>query len=358
MFVLSGSLLATVIGTPILVVSSALSKLYSMVSGNEPMDVSRKAFLHELIAYVKTKNQRIKFEMVCNKTVIVLCRYATVFSGFPPVVILHGTNSGSFDFVDFMESFPKTHDVYCIDLPGWGISDEPPNNISNTDLDELYRYYGHLVMSALADLGPVDKFTFVGHSFGSFLLVKMIENGSIPAKNIYKCMLSCLPGLAPYTSKYYYLWGTCFIYGLAESPFKQWWSKYLFRPWLFRGKKTSLEVLQRTHRFISYSTGHQLVSRHMTFRGILPPIWKETIFDEVEELSNTIPIHLINGTHDTCIDIRHARSITDHNSSIQLHEFNSGHSLFTQPALYKSLVQIIEYPNYIIPEKRKKTTKK
>ena len=356
MFVLSGSLLATVIGTPILAVSSALSKLYSMVSGNEPMDVSRKAFLHELIAYVKTKNKRIKFEMVCNKSVIVLCRYATVFSGFPPVVIIHGTNSGSFQFVDFMESFPKTHDVYCIDLPGWGISDEPPKDTSTTDLDELYRYYGHLVMTALADLGPVEQFTFMGHSFGAFLLVKMIENGSIPAKNIYKCVLSCLPGLALYTSKYNYLWGTCLIYGLAECTFKQWWSKYLFRAWLFRGKKTPLEVLQRTHRFISYSTGYQLVSRLMTFRGILPPVCKDTILDEVERLSHTIPIQLINGTHDTIVDIRHARYLTDH-SSIKLHEFNGGHSLFSQQELFKTLVQVIEYPNYI-PEKKKKPSKK
>jgi pimeloyl-ACP methyl ester carboxylesterase len=357
MFVLSGSLFATIIGTPVLAVSSALSKLYSIISGNEPMDISRKAFLQELITYVKTKQNRIKIQMTCNKSVIVLCRYATVFSGFPPVVILHGTNSGSFNYVDFMESFPKTHDVYCIDLPGWGISDEPPNNISSTDLDDLYRYYGNLVMTTLAEIGPIDQFTFVGHSFGSFLLVKMIENGTIPEKNIYKCVLTCLPGLAPYTSKYNYLWGTFFIYGLAESPFKYWWSKYLFRSWLFRGNKTPLEILQRTHRFISYSSGYKLLSRQMTFRGILPPIWKTLVFDEVERLSDTIPIKLINGTHDTLVDVRHARYLSEH-SSIKLYEFNCGHSVFTQPELFSGLVKIIEYPNYYIPEKRKKTTKK
>ena len=341
MFVLSRRLFTNFIGIPIITLSN---KLYSIIYGNEPMDISRKVFIEALIVYVNTKNKRIIIEMTHNNQVVVLCRYATipsdfpkVSSDFPPVVILHGTNSGSFDYVDFMESFPQTHDVYCIDLPGWGISDEPSANLSNTD---LFRYYGDLVMSVLTDLGPVDKFTFVGHSFGSFLLVKMMENGSIPATNIYKCVLTCLPGLAPYTSKYHYLWGTFFIYGLAESPFKQWWSKYLFRPWLFRGNKTPLEILQRTHRFNTNSTGYKLVSRQMTFRGILPPVWKTIIFDEVQRLSNTISIKLINGTYDTLVDVRHARYLSD-NSSIKLYEFNCGHSLCSQPELYTSLVEII-----------------
>ena len=344
MFVLSRRLFTNFIGIPIITLSY---KLYSIISGNGPMDISRKAFIEALIVYINTKNKRIKLVMTLNNQVVVLCRYATissdfpkVSSDFPPVVILHGTNSGSFDYVDFMESFPQTHDVYCIDLPGWGISDEPSSNLSNTDLNELFRYYGDLVMSVLSELGPVNKFTFVGHSFGSFLLVKMMENGSIPAKNIYKCALTCLPGLAPYTSRYHYLWGTFFIYGLAESPFKQWWSKYLFRPWLFRGNKTPLEILQRTHRFITNSTGYKLVSRQMTFRGILPPVWKTTIFNQVQQLSDTISIKLINGTYDTLVDVRNARYLSD-NSSIKLYEFNCGHSLCSQSELYTSLVQII-----------------
>ena len=330
-------LFATIIGIPIITLSY---KLYSIISKNEPMDISRNAFIEALIIYINTKNKRIIIEMTHNNQVVVLCRYATVSSGFPPVVILHGTNSGSFDYVDFMESFPQTHDVYCIDLPGWGISVEPFSNLSNTDLNELFRYYGDLVMSVLSELGPLEKFTFVGHSFGSFLLVKMMENGSIPKKNIYKSVLTCLPGLAPYTSKYHYLWGTFFIYGLAESPFKQWWSKYLFRPWLFRGNKTPLEILQRTHRFITNSTGYKLVCRQMTFRGILPPVWKTTIFNQVQQLSHTISITLINGTYDTIIDIRNARYLSD-NSSIKLYEFNCGHSLYSQPELYTSLGEII-----------------
>jgi len=337
MFALSRRLFTNFIRIPIIALSY---KLYSIISGNGPMDISRNAFIEALIVYIKTKNNRIKLVMTLNNQVVVLCRYATISSDFPPVVIIHGTNSGSFDYVDFMESFPQTHDVYCIDLPGWGISDEPSINLSNTDLNNVFRYYGDLVMSVLSELGPVNKFTFVGHSFGSFLLVKMMENGSIPAKNIHKCVLTCLPGLAPYTSRYRYLWGTFFIYGLAESPFKQWWSKYLFCPWLFRGNKTPLEILQRTHRFITNSTGYKLVSRQMTFRGILPPVWKTTIFNQVQQLSDTISIKLINGTYDTLVDVRHARYLSA-NSSIKLYEFNCGHSLYSQPELYTSLVQII-----------------
>lgn len=319
---------------PLLAVSY---KLYSFISGNEPMDISRQTFLYELTAYIKTKNKRIVIEKTHNNQVIVICRYATVFSDFPPIVMLHGTNSGSFNFVDFIESFPPTYDVYCIDLPGWGISNEPPMNISTANLDEIYQYYGHLVMSVLSELTTNKQFIFVGHSFGSFLLVKMIANGSIPAKNVHKCVLSCMSGLVLYTSRFHYFWGTFFIYGLAESPFKQWWSKYVFQPWLFRGNKSPLEILQRTHRFISQSTGYQLVSRQMKFRGILPPVWETVILDELKQLSNIISIQLVNGTHDPLVDIRHAR-----NSSIPLYEFDCGHSLFDQPEFYPSLVEIIK----------------
>ena len=119
MFVLSRRFFINVIGIPIVALSY---KLYSIISKNEPMDISRNAFIEALIIYINTKNKRIIIEMTHNNQVVVLCRYATVSSGFPPVVILHGTNSGSFDYVDFMESFPQTHDVYCIDLPGWGFS--------------------------------------------------------------------------------------------------------------------------------------------------------------------------------------------------------------------------------------------
>jgi hypothetical protein len=150
-----------------------------------------------------------------------------------------------------------------------------------------------------------------------------------------------MPGLAPNTSKYNYLWGNFFRFGLAESPFKQWWSKYLFCPWLFRGNKTPLEILQRTHRFIPNSTGYKLVSRQTGCRGIFTaPIWKTTIFDEVRQLSNTISIKLINGTYDTIIDVHNARYLS-YISSIKLYELNGGHSLCSQPELYTYLVQII-----------------
>lgn len=301
------------------------------------MDTSRETFLKELTAFIETKSKRIVLKTTNNHQVFALCRYATVHSNLPPVIILHGTNSGAFHFVDFMESFPLTYNVYSIDLPGWGISNEPPLYLSSAELNEIYLYYGQMVMSTITELDSAPKFTFIGHSFGSFLLVKIISNGSIPTQRIHQCILGCLPGLAPYTSKYHYFWGFVFIYGLAESTFKQWWSKYLFRPWLFRGNKSLIEILNRTHRFISPSTGYQLVSRQMTFRGLLPPVWKHIILDEIQQLSNIIHILLWNGIHDTLVDIDHARK-----SSIQLYEFDCGHSLFSDPQLYPLFIRIIE----------------
>ena len=69
-------------------------------------------------------------------------------------------------------------------------------------------------------------------------------------------------------------------------------------------------------------------------------LFKTTIFNQVQQLSHTISITLINGTYDTIIDIRNARYLSD-NSSIKLYEFNCGHSLYSQPELYTSLGEII-----------------
>lgn len=337
MLVIASTILSSVIGTPILMATSMISKLYSLITGNNPMDVSRVSFIREISSYIAT-NKRVSSRWACNGKVHVLCRHATVFSGFPPIVFIHGTGSCSFNFVEIMEKFPKTHDVYCIDLPGWGISEDPPFNLATAEQSDIFAYYGKTIVSAMEELyiAADPKYIFVGHSFGSLILLKSIHLGCIPRDIIHKCVLTSLPGLVPLTSKYRF-WGTFFIMGWLESIFKQYWSPYLFRAFLFR-KSSELKTLQTMYKFIPNGKGYQFVSRQMTFRGLLSPIWIKLCYNELLNVSYTNKTELIGGKSDIIVDISPMRHI----SNCKLYELNGGHSLFSDQSLHLKLIDIID----------------
>lgn len=338
MLVLSSTLLGSIISTPILITTSILSKLYSIVTGNYPMDVSRLSFIREIPKYIQSTNRRMQSRWVCDNKIHVLCRFSSVFSGFPPIVIIPGTASSSFQFAEFMDKFPNTHDVYCIDLPGWGISEDPPFDLATHPEHIVFAYYGEQIMKALRELYIDDgKYIFVGHSFGSYILLKSIRNGTIPRKSIHKCTLTCLPGLAPLTSKYPYLWGSYFIMGWFESIFKKSWSRHLFRAFLYR-KSNPLDTLKTMHLFIPDGVGYKLVGRQMMFRGLLPPIWKNPIFDELTAMSSKNNIELIGGMQDTLVDIQQMYKV----DFVRFYELKGGHSLFSDNSLHSQLVDIID----------------
>lgn len=338
MFVFASTLLCSFVSAPILITSSIMSKLYSTLTGNYPMDVSRISFIREITNYIHSTNKTMQSRWVCKGTIHILCRFSSVFSGFPPIVIIHGTGNCSFNYAEFMNSFPKTHDVYCIDLPGWGISEDPPFDMATHPEHEIFAYYGEQIMKALRELYiPDGKYIFVGHSFGSYILLKSIRNGTIPKKSIYKCTLTCLPGLVYKTSKYSYLWGSYFILGWLESIFKQPWSHYLFRAFLFR-KSNSLDNLKTMHKFIPNGFGYKLVGRQMTFRGLLPPIWKNPVLDQLNGVACKSNIELVGGIYDTMVDIQPMYK-TDF---VRLYKIKGGHCLFSNKELHKQLVDIID----------------
>ena len=339
MLVIASTILGSIIGTPILMATSMISKLYSLITGNNPMDVSRASFIREISSYIDTTNKNVSSRWVCNRTVHVLCRHATIFSGFPPIVFIHGTGSCSFHFADIMEKFPKTYDVYCIDLPGWGISEDPPFDLETMEQSDVFAYYGETIVSAMKEvyMAADPKYIFVGHSFGSLILLKSIHMGNIPRDIIHKCVLTSLPGLVPLTSRYPYVWGTIFMMGWLESIFKQSWSPYLFRAFLFRGS-SELQTLQTMHRFIPNIKGYQFVSRQMTFRGLLPPVWIKLCYNELLNVAYTNKTELIGGKSDTIVDISPMRHICN----CKLYQLNGGHSLFSDKSLHLRLIDIID----------------
>jgi pimeloyl-ACP methyl ester carboxylesterase len=91
------------------------------MTGKKPLEISRESLIKQITTYIDSTQGRFCSNWVCNQKTHVLCKVSSSPSKFPPIVILHGTGSCSFNFCEFMETFPETHDVYCIDLPGWGM---------------------------------------------------------------------------------------------------------------------------------------------------------------------------------------------------------------------------------------------
>ena len=339
MFVLIVTIISVLLGTPILLIISFFSKIYSIITGINPLEISHVFFNKQITKYINSTKGRFSSKWLCDQKTHVLCKVSNLKTKFPPIVIVHGTCSCSFNFCEFMETFPETHEVYCIDLPGWGISEGPLFDFDWLTPDEVFKYYGNMITQTLTELGHSSgtKYTFVGHSFGSVIILKSIKLGFIPSSLVEKCTLCCLPGLIPLTSKFAYFWGTFFITGWLESMTKQFWSPYLFRALLFCDTTNPLSILKTMYRYLPNANGYYFVSKHMKFRGLLRPVWVNPLCDDLLAITNDNNVELIGGLYDTIVDILPMQN----NKNNKLYELPGGHSLFSQKELFPTLLSII-----------------
>ena len=110
-------------------------------------------------------------------------------AGEPKAVFLHGWGGDSQSFSG-AENYLNSLGVGYVapDLPGFGKSDEPTEawNVDN---------YVDFVVKFLSELG-VKKATFLGHSFGGRVIIKMFEKDSLPFE-ITKIILADSAGVLP-----------------------------------------------------------------------------------------------------------------------------------------------------------------
>jgi pimeloyl-ACP methyl ester carboxylesterase len=91
----------------------------------------------------------------------------------PPLLVLHGFPTSSFDFVDALSQLGAARRVILLDLPGYGLSAKP---------DRAYSLFGQatVVEAVVASLGitEVDLLTHdMGDSVGGELLARDLEGG-------------------------------------------------------------------------------------------------------------------------------------------------------------------------------------
>lgn len=96
-----------------------------------------------------------------------------------PVVILHGWGGSLNSWEKVMEILSKKHMVVCLDLPGFGKSDDPkePWDINN---------YISFILDFLKAL-KIDEFVLLGHSFGGGLGTKITAKNPRIVKKLILC---------------------------------------------------------------------------------------------------------------------------------------------------------------------------
>ncbi|MFW6188751.1 MAG: alpha/beta fold hydrolase [Actinomycetota bacterium] len=90
----------------------------------------------------------------------------TFAPALPPVVLVHGIGMSGACFLRLAEELAATHDVYALDLPGYGTAPNPERPLSVPEL-------GHVVAGAVAALGLTAP-VVVGQSMGCQIVVDTV----------------------------------------------------------------------------------------------------------------------------------------------------------------------------------------
>lgn len=110
-----------------------------------------------------------------------------------PVVILHGWGCNIDTVIPIINILKEQYQVYAIDLPGFGKSQEPKDVIGSFE-------YVEIVKAFLKKMG-IEKTNFIGHSFGGKLSIIF---GSKYPELVEKIILVNSAGLIPKRGAKYY----------------------------------------------------------------------------------------------------------------------------------------------------------
>lgn len=105
------------------------------------------------------------------------------------VVLLHGWGSNIKLFANLIELMSKKYTVVAMDMPGFGGSQEPPSAWCVDD-------YVQFVVDFLKDYSQFKSVTFLGHSFGGRVIIKLNSRTDLPFK-ISKVILVDSAGILP-----------------------------------------------------------------------------------------------------------------------------------------------------------------
>jgi len=322
---------------PICIISACIAKLIYRFTRFKQFDTSRKAYIKNTTDYFKDGS--LTSVWVLENKIHVLCRYSTIFAVEPPIFIIHGPNARcSLDYTKFMMTIPKHRDVFCIDLPGWGISEPLSVNLDNDELCTIYNSYATIIYKTMIGLCPISgqKFVLIGDSFGACLLTHAITSGIIPEDKIHKCILCGMPGLSRNTFRHPYLKSIQIKIGVIDALFNSWWVSHLCCA-LLVNKRLNLTTLWLLQKFIPDKQGHKLVDRNIKWNGR----WLHVMKFPLNIVAYNVSIILVNGAHDMVVNNTHAQKICEESgNNIKYVELMTGHDVFDNEYEFYKLFEI------------------
>lgn len=125
------------------------------------------------------------------------------------VVLLHGWGSNIKLFANLIDLMSQKYTVVAMDMPGFGGSQEPPSAWCVDD-------YVQFVVDFLKDYSQFKSVTFLGHSFGGRVIIKLNSRTDLPFE-INKVILVDSAGILPPRSNkksfrtYYYKLGKALL---------------------------------------------------------------------------------------------------------------------------------------------------
>lgn len=93
------------------------------------------------------------------------------------IIFLHGWGANINSFMPVINEVSKKYNVYAIDLPGFGLSDEPSK-------DYMVEDYSKIVLEFINKL-KLDNVVLIGHSFGGRVIIKLVGALKFIPKKLY-----------------------------------------------------------------------------------------------------------------------------------------------------------------------------
>lgn len=186
------------------------------------------------------------------------------------IIFLHGWGANINVFMPVINEVSKKYNVYAIDLPGFGLSQEPPKEYMVED-------YSKIIFEFIKKL-KLENVILIGHSFGGRVIIKLV--GSLKYKP-KKIILIDSAGIKPKRTLKYYI--KVYSYKFVRNVLK-----------IIFGKEKSTKIIEKYRSKVG-SEDYKNAS------NVMREVFKNTVNEDLRVyLPNIkVPTLLIWGENDT-----------------------------------------------------------
>ncbi len=186
------------------------------------------------------------------------------------IIFLHGWGANINCFMPVINEVSKKYNVYAIDLPGFGLSQEPSQEYTVED-------YSKVIFEFIKQL-KLDNVVLIGHSFGGRVIIKLVGSLKYEPKKI---ILIDSAGIKPKRTLKYYI--KVYSYKFVRNVLK-----------IILGKEKSNKIIEKYRSKVG-SEDYKNAS------NVMREVFKNTVNEDLKRyLPNIrVPTLLIWGENDT-----------------------------------------------------------